>query len=99
MTATDKSPSRKETEPMSTLPPVPLDELAVRQIMADVDRVTTGRRRIDVAHALLNIVGQEIAANAATPAAAKHHGVLVAKQLKAFVRNAHARRQREGGAP
>ncbi len=81
------------------LPAMPLDELAVRQIIADVDLATRGRRRIDIAHALLNMVGMEIAANAATPAEAKHHGQLVARQLKAFVRERYDERQRRVGAP
>ena len=83
----------------TTLPAVPLDDLAVRQIIADVDLATRGRRRIDIAHALLNMVGTEIAANAATPAEAKHHGQLGAKQLKAFVREKFDERQRRTGAP
>ena len=99
MSATDTSPSRDEPDRMGTLPATPLDQLAVRQVIADVDRVTTGRRRIDIANALLQIVGQEIAATAATPAAAKYHGILVAKQLKAFVRDAYDRRRRGAPAP
>ena len=83
----------------TTLPAVPLDELAVRQIIADVDLATRGRRRIDIAHALLDMVGTEIAAVATSPAAAKHHGQLVAKQLKAFVREKYDERQKRAGAP
>lgn len=93
-----ESPSRKEPERMSALPELPVDQVSVRQIIADVDRITKGRRRIDIAHALLTIVGQEIASVAETPATAKVHGMLVAKQLKAFVRQACARRQRQGVA-
>lgn len=95
----DKSPSQKESIMDASLAAVPLDELQVRQIVADVDRITTGRRRIDIAHALLNIVGQEIAANAATPAEAKHHGQLVAKQFKAFVRETFDARHKQQRAP
>ena len=78
-------------------PALPLDELAVRQIVADVDRVTTGRRRVDIAHALLRIVAHEVASNADTPAAAKHRGQLVAKDLKAAVRERYTVRQRQAG--
>lgn len=83
-------------EALTTLP---LNELAIRQIIADVDRVTTGRRRVDIAHALLRIVAHEVAGNATTPAAAKHHGQLVARDLKVAIRERYAERQRRGGAP
>lgn len=82
----------------TTLPAIPVDELAVRQIMADIDRLTTGRRRIDVAHACLNIVGTEIAANAPTAVVAKSRGMIVARQLKDFVRAKFAERQKRAGA-
>ena len=72
---------------------VSLDQLAVRQIIADVDQVTTGRRRIDIAHALLTIVGHEIAAKATSPREVKHRAFKVASDLKAFARDAFDRRQ------
>ena len=99
MTAVDKSLSQRENNRVTTFPAVPLDELAIRQIIADVDRITTGRRRIDIAHALLRIVAHEIASHATTPAAAKYHGRLVAKDLKAAVREKYDERQRRARTP
>ena len=79
-------------------PAVPVDQLSVRKLIETFDAASKGARHVDIAHAMLTMVGSAVAMNAPNLEAAKRNGRTVARDLETHIRDEWKQR-RKAGAP